>query len=314
MKIRVLLALVFFLSGSLLTLLITSRYTINISPRDKSSVDNSKNSLVTPAGGLSASIDYLKIKKVVLPDEGFRIRAAFGNLGPKLIEVGAIDLKKFEANFQTDGGLTEDQKEILTKETALPITINEKNATFMVDFFWALGLANKNKILDEGPMAKDRTQLGNFASTGGWTLGRDKAVDLFSRYEIIKLTGDQQKMVEEIVSNVFRPCCGNPTSFPDCNHGMAALGLTEYLASKGFPREEIYRTILYFNSFWFPQNYLDLAAYFQLKGTDWSKVNPEMVLGESYSSGQGYARIKSELDTKTGVQPPSGGSGRGCST
>ena len=264
MKIRVLLALVFFLSGSLLTLLITSRYTINISPRDKSSVDNSKNSLVTPAGGLSASIDYLKIKKVVLPDEGFRIRAAFGNLGPKLIEVGAIDLKKFEANFQTDGGLTEDQKEILTKETALPITINEKNATFMVDFFWALGLANKNKILDEGPMAKDRTQLGNFASTGGWTLGRDKAVDLFSRYEIIKLTGDQQKMVEEIVSNVFRPCCGNPTSFPDCNHGMAALGLTEYLASKGFPREEIYRTILYFNSFWFPQNYLDLAAYFQL--------------------------------------------------
>ena len=36
-------------------------------------------------------------------------------------------------------------------------------------------------------------QLGNFASTGGWTLtGRRSLL----RYEIIKLTGDQQKMVE----------------------------------------------------------------------------------------------------------------------
>lgn len=315
MKLRILVALAFFLSGSLLTLLITNRYTVSIFSRDKSSaVGNSKSLSPAPTGGSSSSIDYLKIKKMVLPDEGFRLNVSFEDLGPKLLEVGAIDLKKFTDNFARDGGLTGIQKEILTQNTKTPIFIDEKNATFMVDFFWALGLANKNRILDEGPMSKDRSNLGNFASTGGWTLGREKAVDLFSKYEIIKLTPDQQKMVEEIAGNVYRPCCGNPTSFPDCNHGMAALGLIQYLSAKGFPKDEIYRTILYFNSFWFPQTYLDLAAYFVSKGTSWPQIIPEAVLGVSYSSGQGYARIKQELEAKAGGSSNGSSSGPGCGT
>ena len=314
MKLRILAALAFFLSGSLLTLLITNRYTISVSPRDMSSaVGNSKNLSPVPTGGPSSSIDYLKIKKMVLPDEGFRLNVSFEDLGPRLLEVGAIDLKKFTDNFARDGGLTNVQKEILTQNTKTPIFIDEKNATFMVDFFWALGLSNRNRILDEGPMVKDRSKLGNFASTGGWTLGRKSAVELFSKSEIVKLTDDQQRMVEKIVANVYRPCCGNPTSFPDCNHGMAALGLAEYLAAKGFPKDEIYRAILYFNSFWFPQTYLDLAAYFAAGGTPWPQIIPEAVLGVNYSSGQGYARIKQELEAKAGGRPDVT-SGQGCGT
>ena len=307
-----LISVVFFLLGSLVTFWVRERYTISISPKQSATQKAADNIASTPA---APSVDWERLRRQVLPDEGFRLSVAFGDLGPKLLESGAIDLKKFESNFSGDGGLTDEQKTILTEENEIPISINEKNATFMVDFFWALGLANKNRILDEGPMAKDRDQLGNYASTGGWGLGKAPSTELFSNFELIKLTESQQKTVEEVVAGVFRPCCGNATSYPDCNHGMAALGLAQYLASKGFTKEEIFNALLKFNSFWFPQNYLDLAAYFKLMGNDWPQVSSQLVLGSNYSSGQGYTKIKRELDAKMGVQPPVGGaSGRGCST
>jgi hypothetical protein len=40
----------------------------------------------------------------------------------------------------------------------------------------------------------------------------------------------QQKRLEEVTIGVFRPCCDNPHAFPDCNHGMAMLGLLELMA------------------------------------------------------------------------------------
>ena len=42
------------------------------------------------------------------------------------------------------------------------------------------------------------------------------------------------KIVEEIAGNIYRPCCGNSTAFPDCNHGMAMLGLIELMVSQKF--------------------------------------------------------------------------------
>lgn len=303
----ILVSLVFFLAGIAVTLFVQEKY-------DLSALTNKLVSQKQDTTRASKTVDWQKIQNQVLPEQGFTLDVSFEDLGPKLTKVGAIDLTKFQKNFQASGGLTNEQNKILTKNTSLPITINQKNANFMVDFFWALGLTNKSPVLDQSPMVEDRSQLGNFASTGGWTLSKKSAVSLFSKYEIIKLTPEQQEIVKEVAANVFRPCCGNPTSFPDCNHGMAALGLAEYLASKGKSAEEIYRTILYFNSFWFPQNYMDVAAYFTLTGNSWSTMNPQAILGAQFSSGQGYARIKQTVNEQLGVPAPTQGGGGGCGT
>ena len=39
---------------------------------------------------------------------------------------------------------------------------------------------------------------------------------------------------------VYRPCCDNATHFPDCNHGMAMLGLLELMAAQGASEEEMF--------------------------------------------------------------------------
>lgn len=297
---KIFLPLLFFLLGILLTLITIKKF-------PGWAMEKVEKKSTQPA------VNWLKIQKEVLPDKGFKIDVAFDDLGPKLVKAGAIDIKKFEQNFAQSGGLTKEQRDILTQKTNQPISIDQKNATFMVDFFWALGLSNKNKILDESLMNANKKDLGNFASTGGWTLGSKKATSLFSRYKIINLTPDQQKIVETVAANVYRPCCGNPVSFPDCNHGMAALGLAEYLASKNFSENQIYQTLLRFNSFWFPQNYMDVAAYFSLTGNSWTNMSPKTILGVEFSSAQGYTKIKQELDFILGTPAPRGVTAPGCS-
>ena len=296
---KILFPILFFSLGVLLTLSLIKTY-------PTWTLDKTESKNTTPV------VNWLKIQKGVLPDKGFRVDVAFDDLGPRLLKVGAIDIKKFRQNFAQSARLTKEQEEILTQKTDQPIFIDQKNATFMVDFFWALGLSNKNRILDESPMASNKKELGNFASTGGWTLGAKKATALFSRYKIIELTEEQQKVVENVAANVYRPCCGNPVSFPDCNHGMAALGLAQYLAYKNFSEAQIYQALLRFNSFWFPQNYLDVAAYFSLTGNSWANMSPKTILGAKFSSSQGYARIKQELDSILGTPAPRGGTAPGC--
>ncbi|MBI4009352.1 hypothetical protein HY357_03900 [Candidatus Roizmanbacteria bacterium] len=45
----------------------------------------------------------------------------------------------------------------------------------LLNFFWAVGLANKTKVLTEGQMVSNNNDTGNFASTGGWTLSKENA-------------------------------------------------------------------------------------------------------------------------------------------
>src|SRR3989304_6041912 len=125
------------------------------------------------------------------------------------------------------------QMEILTKGSAEEIVITGENAHFLLNFFWAVGLANKNSILTEGPMVQNSDgQIERFASTGGWTLATKSVTGLYASMDLIPLTPEQQARVEEVASAVYRPCCNNPTIFPDCNHGMAMLGLLELLDSQ----------------------------------------------------------------------------------
>lgn len=247
------------------------------------------------------------LKQEVLPQQGYKTSLKWKDLGKKLVEAGAIDRKKYEEIFtqDTDGG---DHMKYMDGNWDENIAIDEKNARFMVNTFWALGLVNKSKVLDEGPMRGQGIETGNMASTGGWTLGAKPAMELYSSTLIISLTDEQQEQVLKIAQNVFRPCCGNSTYFPDCNHGMAALGYIEWAVYNGLSEDQIYKDLLAFNSFWFPQNYLEMAVYFDKAGTKWKDVDAKLALSSTYSSAQGAQRIKQSIQSVPGV----GGGGGGC--
>ena len=261
------------------------------------------------------NVDSSSLFAEVNPAEGYTINASFGDLGPKLLAAGAIDLEKFKKVYERSGKpLTDEQLKILTEGSSNEkITIDSDNSYFLINFLWALGLANKNPILDEGEMTKyGEGQIGSFASTGGWTLGTKKATELYSKSSLISLTPQQQAIVQEAASGTYRPCCGNSTAFPDCNHGMAMLGLYELMASQGATVDDLFEAGKYFNSFWFPQQYLDLATYFKAKeGKNFSQIDPKVIVGKDYSSAGGWSKTKKWLASNNLVEKAPG-TGGGC--
>lgn len=249
------------------------------------------------------------LKQEVLPASGYKTSLKWKDLGQKLVESGVIDKKKYEEIFlsEADG---KNELKFLEGNWDENITINEKNSRFLVNTFWALGLVNKSKVLDEGPMMQEgRKKAGNFASTGGWTIGTKPVMELYSSKEIISLNSEQQELVKEIAENVFRPCCNNSTAFPDCNHGMAALGYIEWAVYNSLPEKQIYKDLLAFNSFWFPQTYVEMAAYFDKQKLGWKDVDAKLALSKDYSSAQGAARIKQDIQGIPGIQNSGGGCG-----
>lgn len=233
-------------------------------------------------------LDLSSLPTQVLPEDGFELPVSWGDIAPRLIELGVIDKAKFEKTVS----MGEEEKMIFEGKADIPIRINSKNSQFVVDLLWALGLAQKSKVYDEGPMGTQyKEKVNNFASTGGWTLAVGSAMNHYNKYELIGLSEEEQQRVYDIASNVYRPCCGNSTSFPDCNHGMAALAAIELMVKKGLSDEEIYKNVLKLNSFWFPSTYLTVATYFARQGVAWNKVDAKLVLGSEYSSGQAAANI-----------------------
>lgn len=244
-----------------------------------------------------------QISKVVVPDAGFTIPVSWGDYGPKLIELGVIDQKKFEEAVS----LTDEQKNILTKGSESQININPQSSQFVVDFLWALGLAQKSEVYDLGPLGTDyKSEVGNFASTGGWTLANGDPLKYLNKFDLIPLTPDQQKRVSEISKNIYRPCCGNSTWFPDCNHGMAMLAAIELMVSQNMSDDEIYKNALKLNSVWFPDSYISAAIYFDRQGVGWDKVDAKRVLGQEFSSAAGSADIAQKVGPLPGR--PTGGS------
>ena len=178
----------------------------------------------------------------------------------------------------------------------------------MVNTLWALGLVNKSKILDEGSMQKyGEGDVMSFASTGGWNLGTRPTEELYSSSKIIELSEKQEELVRKIAVSVYRPCCGNHTEFPDCNHGMAALGYIQLAVKQGVSEKRIYQDLLALNSFWFPQNYVELAAYFQKQNIDWKNVDPKLALSSEYSSADGMQKVRESVQSIPGIGPQGGG-------
>jgi hypothetical protein len=261
------------------------------------------------AEAADGSLGYDRLVEAVVPATGQTIAVHWGDMGQRLIEAGAIDLAKFESQY---GGLSDEQREILQGESLEQITFTSANIQFWTNVLWSLGLTQQSKVLGEGPMKQHEAEypLGNYASTGGWTLGRKDATELLNSAKLIELTPEQDDLVQRVAEHIFRPCCGNHTAFPDCNHGMAALGLLELLASQGASEQEMYQAALTFNSYSFSTNYITLAAYFAQQNVPWSEIDPAVVLGPEYSSSQGAKQIAAQVGAIPGA-PSRGGS---CST
>ena len=237
-----------------------------------------------------------ELEKKVLPSQGVTLPVVWGNLGAQLVNSGAIDADKFKAIYEQRGAFTDEYKNLLLGENNGKIKITNENSGYILNLFWALGLANKNPILEEGEMMNPAYGgAGNFASTGGWSLAQGNTMDHYSRHKFFDLTSEQQALVDKVSRGIYRPCCGNPTSFPDCNHGMAMLGLLELMASQGVSEQDMWKTALAVNSYWFPDTYLTIATYMKDKGIDWKDVNPQEILGINYSSAQGYKNIVSQV-------------------
>lgn len=262
-----------------------------------------------------ADQSYSKLEEVVLPSEGFALPIRWGDLGIQMIEAGVIDKEKFLALYAGRGGVQEPEKKLLEQKNNGKILMTPYNANFLLNLFWALGLGNKNEILEKGPMityggadspAEALAKAGRFASTGGWSLARGQAMDHYSKHNFMNLAPIQQALIERVSQNIYRSCCGNSTYFPDCNHGMAMLGLLELMASQGISEKEMYKVALQVNAYWFPDTYLTIAKYLESKGSSWQKADPKELLGANYSSSTGYQKILSQVAPPT--QKGGGGS------
>lgn len=251
---------------------------------------------------------YAKLGEMVLPSKGFILPVRWGDLGKRLVEGGVVDRKKIEDLYAQRGGLDEETNKLLIDSDNGQIRITKDNANTLLNLFWALGLANKNVILEKGPMTDKKYggDASKFASTGGWTLSSGNPMGHYSRHVLVRLTPEQQLLVERVSQNIYRPCCGNSTYFPDCNHGMAMLGLLELMASQGVSERDMYKVALQVNAYWFPDTYLTIAKYLEVKGLSWQKTDPKELLGASYSSSAGYQKILSQVSPQ--IQKGGGGS------
>ena len=247
------------------------------------------------------------------PKDGYDLSISYSDLGPQLIEGGVIDYDAFAAIYQKSGNpLSAQEIEILKNGSDQEIVINAHNAHFLLNFFWAVGLANKNPLLTEGPMVQySNGQIEGFASTGGWGLASKPVTDLYASMNLIPLTAEQQKLVEEVATQVYRPCCDNPTHFPDCNHGMAMLGILELMASKGATADQMFEAAKYINAYWFPQQTLETAMFLKAnQDIDFVEADAKLVVGKQLSSASGSQMVHADLQSKGLLQqaPGQGGS------
>ncbi len=249
----------------------------------------------------------------VLPIDGFQSRIALRDSLLKLVAEGVIDPQRFASVYEDRGGLPVEQKYRLRWPSHLPIHLTTESAEYYVNLLWPVGLANAIPSNRTSPM--NGSSLPNFASTAGWTLGKEDGASYFNSLRIVELTQEQEKLATQVASNTFRPCCGNSTFFQDCNHGSALFGLLQLGASQGLGEEELYEEALAFNSHWFPQTYVQTAVYFKLfEEQDWRDVDPKLLMSARYSAlGPWQATVESRLAGVPNLLPKNDGGIR-CGT
>jgi hypothetical protein len=229
-----------------------------------------------------------EVYRSVLPPGGYETSVSFGDTVLRLVGAGAVDPEKFRRLYERRGGLPGWVDRLFAAPSAEPITFSRDTAPYLLNLLWPLGLSTKAVFNDKSPLNGPR--LPNFASTGGWRLGKSgNGYVYFNQVETMRLDTAQEGIVLEAARRTFRPCCNNSAFFQDCNHGSAMLGLFELAASQGATLEELYRIALAANAHWYPRQYVATALYFRsVEGKPWRQVPPETVLGKRYSSLSGW--------------------------
>jgi hypothetical protein len=249
----------------------------------------------------------------VLPEKGFQSKIALRDSIVKLAEHGVIDRGKFFDFYGASGAHPDEFINVLSEPSNDQILLTTDNSTYYVNLLWPVGLATHMGANAESPL--NGKSLYTFASTGGWTLGREQnGGAYFNKLPIVKLTKGEEARVVRIAKSTYRPCCNNSTFFQDCNHGSALLGVLQLGASQGLSDDEIYREALAFNSFWFPDYYVRTALFFKVvKNTEWPDVDPRVVLGRDYSAGGPWQQnVAAKVEAMPGLIPPAPGAGAGC--
>ena len=243
----------------------------------------------------------------VLPADGYQSRVVLGDSIIKLVREGVIEPEKLEAIYAQRGGIPGEMKDVLTKPSYRPILLTRINAGVYVNLLWPLGLANRMAANKVSPL-NGPSRL-NFASTGGWNLGRETNGGVyFNRFPIVRLTAQQEALVANVARHTYRPCCDNSTFFQDCNHGSALLGLLLLGAAQGLTENELYREALAFNAFWFPNNYVHTALYFKaVRNIQWQDVDAREVMGADFSSAGGWQTNVARELARRGLLPEQGG-------
>lgn len=284
------------------------------SPSDPGNTPAEASALSEEAPEVSASSEQISaLDQLNLPDH-YPLPMSYLDIGPQLLAAGAIDYDNFLRIYDEAGQpLTQEQQDILTKGSDAPIVINRENAYFLLNFFWALGLTNHNVLLEEGPMMQySEGNIERFASTGGWTLATKSVTELYASTPIITLTSKQQARLEEVAYAVYRPCCNNSTAFPDCNHGMAMLGLLELMAAHDATVDEMFTAAKYVNAFWFPQQTVEIALAFKRgKGLAFAEVDARELVSANFSSSTGFRAVHQWLAENNLLQQAPGG-GNSC--
>lgn len=258
--------------------------------------------------------DMADLVRQINPPEGYTVPASFGDIGPKLLEAAAMKAQDFIQVYEQAGQpLNKEQLAFLQEGSRSQVVFNQENAYFLLNFFWALGLTNDNPVLTEGPMVGNgRANVVNYASTGGWSLAAKPVKTLYASVVIVELTPEQQARLEEVVQEIYRPCCDNPTYFPDCNHGMAMLGLMELMASQGASVDEMFQAAKYANAFWYPQQSLELATYFKAaQGVNFDQADSRQLLNWQFSSRSGFQTVHQYL-FNNGLLGQAPGGGNSC--
>lgn len=246
------------------------------------------------------------ITQSLFPQSGFNTKIRLGDLVPRLVASGALNISKIKALYGNN--LTQQELNILTQANYSNLTLSLHNANFLLLVFWAAGIANKNPILDNFVASAGGTNMSYFASTGGWTLGTDNnSMVYFNKVRLINLTPIQQSEANYTAMHSYRPCCNNPTGFPDCNHGAALLALEELGASQHLNQTELNQLALQAQTLWFPSYYQDTAILMQSKNMSyWG--NAAEILDANYSSGSGwYSNVYKPLQQQNLLPASRGG-------
>lgn len=233
-------------------------------------------------------IPWKMLTDEVLPNGGLQLPVHFGNSIQALVQESALNASFLKQVMkQTGENFSSYEENVLNGAQNENIVVNASDSYFILDVLWAVGVNNNNTIINRGAIMKSG-HPDNFASTGAYGgLGKLS----LGKLNLLTLTPGQQIIAEQVAGNTYRPCCDNPTAFPDCNHGAAALGLIELMASQGFNATTISGAVKQFESFYFSQNFFTEAVYFYAtQGLLWTQVPSEPAISYFYSSqtGSGY--------------------------